>query len=153
MLNESLFSSRRQCWETPDDLFARLDGEFHFTLDVCALPDNAKVSRFFTPEDDGLKQDWTGHVCWMNPPYGRDIVKWVRKAWHESKKGAVVVGLLPSRTDTRWWHDYVMRCDEIRFVKGRLRFKGAATSAPFPSCIAIWKGGNESPRITPFVLR
>lgn len=140
------FSSKTDLWATPSDLFARLDAEFGFTVDVCATRDNAKCDRFFTPRVDGLKQDWRG-VCWMNPPYGRQIKNWVKKAYLASLEGATVVCLLPARTDTYWWHTYVRRAQEIRFIRGRLKFGGSRNSAPFPSAIAMFRppacGGQE----------
>lgn len=138
------FSSERMDWATPWPFFRRLDAEFGFTLDVCALPETAKCARFFTPEDDGLAQPWSG-VCWMNPPYGNEIADWMKKAYEESRKGATVVCLVPSRTDTNWWHEYAMKADEIRFVRGRLKFEGAETSAPFPSAVVILRPGSEGP--------
>ena len=129
-------------WATPIELFRRLDAEFKFNTDVCAVPDNAKCQHFFTPEQDGLKQDWTG-TCFMNPPYGRDIGNWVKKAHDSSLKGTTVVCVLPARTDTRWWHRYVAKADEVRFLAGRLKFGDAATSAPFPSVIVVFR-----PRLT-----
>ena len=122
--------------ETPDDFFEGLDREFHFDIDVCALPENAKCKVFYTPVDDGLKQDWSGKVCWMNPPYSQSGV-WMRKAFEESQRGAVVVCLVQSATDTKWWHDYAVR-GEIRFVRGRLRFKNTPSTAPFPSALVIF---------------
>ena len=136
------FSSQTDMWATPVELFRRLDVEFHFNTDVCAVPENAKCERFFTPEQDGLKQDWTG-TCFMNPPYGRDIGNWVKKAHDSSLKGTTVVCVLPARTDTRWWHHYVAKADEVRFLAGRLKFGDAATSAPFPSVIVVFR-----PRLT-----
>lgn len=126
-------------WETPPEVFEPLDAEFHFTLDVCATAENAKCARYFTEEEDGLAQDWDG-VCWMNPPYGREILGWMKKAVEESRKGATVVCLVPSRTDTRWWHEYAMQADEIRYVKGRIRFVGAEHPAPFPSSVVVFRG-------------
>jgi len=134
------FKSTRLDHATPDAVFKQLDEEFHCTLEPCATPENAKCEEYFTPEVDGLKQEWHGRV-FMNPPYGREIGKWMRKAYEECKvKGncELVVCLIPSRTDTRWWHDYVMKADEIRFIKGRLKFDGK-NSAPFPSCIVIYR--------------
>lgn len=134
-------------WETPQHIFDELDAEFKFTLDVCATPDNAKCERFFTPQEDGLRQDWTRDRCWMNPPYGREIVRWVRKAsasWVDAVNrpgpyGFVVVGLVPARTDTAWWHDYIQGRAEIRFIRGRLRFgRQQLNPAPFPSAVVVW---------------
>jgi phage N-6-adenine-methyltransferase len=132
------FSSKTSTWETPRDLFEKLDLEFGFTLDVCALPENAKCMRFFTPEDDGLEKEWEG-VCWMNPPYGREIGQWVKKAHQSALNGATVVCLLPARTDTQWWHTFVMGANEIRFLRGRLRFVGAKSCAPFPSVVVVFR--------------
>jgi phage N-6-adenine-methyltransferase len=131
------FSSQTDLWETPQDLYNKLNMEFGFTLDVCATPQNAKCVRFFTVADDGLTQPWTG-VCWMNPPYGRTIKHWVKKAYESSLAGALVVCLLPARTDTAWWHDYVVK-GEVRFIRGRLKFGGQKNSAPFPSAIVIFR--------------
>lgn len=131
-----MFSSKRMDWETPQELFDVLDSEFHFTLDPCCSDSNAKCGSYFTEQEDGLVQDWGGETVFMNPPYGRDIGKWVRKAYIESRKGAIVVCLVPSRTDTKWWHKYAMR-GEIRFFEGRLSFDGIGT-APFPSALVIF---------------
>lgn len=140
-MNPVLFSSKKNEWETPQALFDELDREFGFTLDVCALPENAKCDLFFNPETDGLSQSWKGHTCWMNPPYGKEIGRWVEKAYHESKQnGTTVVCLLPARTDTRWFHDYIYGKAEIRFLRGRIKFVGAENSAPFPSMIVIYRG-------------
>jgi site-specific DNA-methyltransferase (adenine-specific) len=123
-------------WETPQDLFARLDAEFHFTLDPCATAENAKCARYFTREMDGLAQSWDGEVVFMNPPYGRGMGVWIKKA---SEAMATVACLLPARTDVRWFHDYVYGKAEIRFLRGRLKFGGAKNSAPFPSMIVVFK--------------
>lgn len=136
-MNHVHFQSDVHTWETPVELFRRLDEEFHFTLDVCALPQTAKCRQFFTPSDDGLTQQWQG-VCWMNPPYGREIVGWMRKAFEESRRGCTVVCLVPARTDTEWWHQYATH-GEIRFIRGRVRFGGAKNCAPFPSAIVIFR--------------
>ena len=131
-------------WGTPQALFDKWDSEFHFTLDVCASKENAKCERFFTENEDGLKHDWTNEVCWMNPPYGREIKRWMAKAWHQALYcGATVVCLVPARTDTAWWHDYVLPYGEIHYIRGRLRFQGASNSAPFPSVIVVFKNRNE----------
>ena len=132
------FSSATDLWATPQAFFDSLNAEFGFTTDVCALPDNAKCAHHFTPEQNGLAQRWEG-VCWMNPPYGREIGKWVQKAHESSKAGATVVCLLPARTDTRWWHEHCVH-GEVRFIRGRLKFGTATTSAPFPSAVVIFRG-------------
>jgi phage N-6-adenine-methyltransferase len=137
--------STTHLWETPQTLFDKLNNEFHFTLDVCALAGNAKCTNFYSPLEDGLKQDWTG-TCWMNPPYGYSIGKWVQKAFKAAQEGATVVALLPARTDTRWWHSFVMKARDIRFLAGRLRFSNAPNSAPFPNAIVIWGGGSMQGR-------
>ena len=132
------FSSERHDWTTPQDFFDQLNAEFGFTLDPCCLHETAKCSKHFTPEDDGLAQDWSDDVVFMNPPYGREIGKWVRKAYEESQRGATVVCLIPARTDTAYWHDYAMR-GEVRFVRGRLKFGGSSVGAPFPSAVVIFR--------------
>lgn len=132
------FQSVSQRWETPADFFNELDAEFHFTLDVCALSQNAKCGNYFTPKTDGLKQEWAG-VCWCNPPYGREIGAWVRKACESAQAGATVVCLLPACTDTAWWHNYVLNAAEVRFLRGRLKFGGSENSAPFPSVVIIFR--------------
>ncbi|WP_191559381.1 DNA N-6-adenine-methyltransferase [Metabacillus idriensis] len=137
-INSGLFTSNSDLWATPQDFFDRLNEEFGFELDVCAIAENAKCERYYNPEINGLKQEWEG-VCWMNPPYGRSIGEWVKKAYQSSLAGATVVCLIPARTDTRWWHDYCMK-GEIRFVKGRLKFRDSKNSAPFPSAIVIFGG-------------
>jgi len=129
------FSSATDMWETPQSLFDELNLEFAFTCDVCSTDENKKCEYHFTPKDDGLAMLWGG-VCWMNPPYGREIGKWMRKAY-ESRLTATVVCLVPARTDTAWWWDYAMR-GEIRFIRGRLKFGGHSNSAPFPSAIVIF---------------
>ncbi len=136
------FSSRTDLWETPQDLFDELDREFHFTLDVCAIAENAKCAAFYSPAEDGLAQPWSG-VCWMNPPYGRRISLWVAKAWRSAEEGATVVALLPSRTDTAWWHDYVLKA-VCRPVRGRIRFNDSngtnrGARAPFPNVVVVFK--------------
>jgi phage N-6-adenine-methyltransferase len=125
-------------WATPGAFFAKCEERFGpFDLDVCATPENAKCARFFTIIDDGLAQEWTG-MCWMNPPYGRGIGRWMRKAYESSLKGATVVCLVPSRTDTAWWHDYAMR-GRVEFIRGRLKFGGCKDNAPFPCALVIFE--------------
>ena len=131
------YTSKSYEWETPQELFDELDNEFDLILDPCCTFENAKCVRYYTKKDDGLKQDWLWNT-FMNPPYGREIGKWMKKAYEESFKGCLVVCLVPSRTDTKWWHDYAMK-GEIRFIKGRLKFGNAKNSAPFPSAIVIFR--------------
>lgn len=109
-------------WETPSTLFNYLDREFDFTLDPAAKPYNAKCEKFYTPEENGLEQSWRGERVFCNPPYGDVLGDWVEKCWRERNRAEVIVLLIPSRTDTRYWHDYVMDADEIRFIKGRVKF-------------------------------
>lgn len=146
MITAGLMSSATDEWATPQGLFDRLNAEFGFTLDVCANESNHKVSRYFDKAADGLAQDWTGEICWMNPPYGREIPKWVAKARATAERGGVVVGLLPARTDTRWWAD-VMQATELRFIRGRIRFGGSSAGAPFPSVVVVW-GTPRVPTVT-----
>ena len=137
-INPGLFSSLSCEWATPDWLFEELNEEFNFTCDVCASRDNAKCRYYFSLEDkSGLEQEWTG-TCWMNPPYGREIGAWIKKAYESAQQGTRVICLLPSRTDTAWWHNYVLKASEIRFIRGRLKFGGATNSAPFPSAIVVF---------------
>ncbi len=138
MITEGLFSSNTPEWATPQFLYDALHAEFGFDLDVCANSGNAKCKRFFGPQEDGLKQDWGDHTCWMNPPYGREIAAWMKKAYEAAKGGALVVCLVPSRTDTRWWHKYAQR-GEVRFMHGRLKFGDGTKPAPFPSAVVIFR--------------
>ena len=140
MNKDVMFSSKTDQWETPKDFFDDLDALFHFTLDACALPENAKCEKYFTPEMDGLKQEWGG-VVWCNPPYGREIGQWVEKGYLSAKNGCTVVMLLPARTDTKWFHEYcyMNRFATVRFVKGRLKFGGSRNGAPFPSMVVIFR--------------
>ncbi len=131
-------SSATDLWATLQEFFDKLHAEFDFITDVCASHGNAKCARYFTKEEDGLSQVWAGS-CWMNPPYGREIGKWMRKAMESSETGATVVCLVPARTDTAWWHDYAMK-GEIRFIRGRLKFGGHKNSAPFPCAVVIFRG-------------
>ena len=140
MNKDVMFSSKTDPWETPKDFFDDLDALFHFTLDACASPENAKCEKYFTPEMDGLKQEWGG-VVWCNPPYGREIGRWVEKGYLSAKNGCTVVMLLPARTDTKWFHEYcyMNRFATVRFVKGRLKFGGSRNRAPFPSMVVIFR--------------
>ena len=134
-INEGLFSSKDLTWETPVDLFNRLDRVFNFELDVCAVDATAKCDRYFTPKIDGLSQKWEGN-CWMNPPYGREQIKWITKA---NEEGCNVVCLIPARPDTKVWHEVIFKyAKAICFIKGRLKFGNAKDSAPFPSAIVVF---------------
>ena len=135
-INKGLFTSTTDLWYTPNDFFETLNKEFKFELDVCALEENKKCEKYFNPEVDGLKQKWDG-VCWMNPPYGKEIGLWIKKAYESSLNGATVVCLIPSRTDTKYWHEYCSK-GEIRFIKGRLKFGGLNKPAPFPSAVVVF---------------
>jgi phage N-6-adenine-methyltransferase len=138
------FSSRRMDWETPQTLFDALNDEFHFTLDAASTDDNAKCARHYTPEHSGLEADWSGETVFCNPPYGRELPHWVEKCAYEAlKPGTTVVMLVPSSTDTRWFHRWIYRRAQIRFLKGRLRFETqgvAGDAAPFPSMIVVMGG-------------
>lgn len=140
MNTDVMFSSATDNWSTPQDFFDKLNDEFHFTLDVCADENNHKCEHYYTKEIDGLIRPWIGTI-WCNPPYGRKIGEWVRRALFASVAGNTVVMLLPARTDTKWFHDYIYKRDnvEIRFIKGRLKFGGCKNSAPFPSMVVIFK--------------
>ena len=135
MVSEKLFTSNKSEWETPPELFNLLDSEFHFTLDVCATKENTKCEKFYTKNYNGLDKPWENNVCWMNPPYGKEIGAWVERAYMST---ALVVCLLPARVDTKWWYQFCAKADEVRFLKGRLKFVGAKSSAPFPSAIVIF---------------
>ena len=132
------FSSKTDLWATPIEFYRKYDEKFNFALDVCATDENAKCDNYFTEKIDGLTQDWTGYGnVFMNPPYGREIIHWMRKAYESSLSGATVVCLVPARTDTKWWHEYAMR-GEIEFIRGRLKFGDAKNSAPFPSAVVVF---------------
>lgn len=137
-----MFSSKTNDWSTPQDLYDELDNEFGFTLDPCADEYNHKCNKYFTEEDDGLLQDWGGEIVFCNPPYGKAIKDWVRKAYIEGcKPNTTVVLLIPARTDTQYFHDYVYHeAKEIRFIKGRLKFGDSKNSAPFPSMVVVYRG-------------
>jgi site-specific DNA-methyltransferase (adenine-specific) len=144
-----MFSSKSDEWETPQSFFNKLNKMYKFTLDPCSTPHSAKCERYYTLEDDGLSRSWKNETVFVNPPYGK-IKDWVKKAHDESvNNGTVVVMLIPARTDTRYWHDYIMEeADSIYFVKGRLKFGNSPNSAPFPSAVVVfdrtrfkWVGG------------
>lgn len=138
-IHQSLFSSRTDDWPTPQGFFDDLHAEFRFTLDPCATAANAKCGAYFTAQQDGLRQDWGRHRVFCNPPYGRTMREWARKCFEASQAGALVVLLAHSRTDTRWFQDWVyLKAGEIRFVRGRLRFGDGTQPAPFPSLVAVY---------------
>ena len=140
MNKKLMFSSKTDMWSTPQEFYDKLNDEFNFTLDPCATEDNAKCDNFFTVDDDGLKQDWSGNIVFCNPPYGRAIKDWVKKSYEESlKNNTTVVMLIPSRTDTIYFHEFIYGKAEIRFIKGRLKFGDAKNSAPFPSIVVIYR--------------
>lgn len=143
MISETLFSSKSTEWETPKSLFNELNSEFAFTLDVCATDDNHKCDKYFTKQQDGLIQDWENERVFCNPPYGREIIHWVEKC---AKHNGIAVMLLPARTDTKWFHEYIYQKPNasIRFIKGRLKFGGSINSAPFPSMIIIFDNNRYS---------
>ena len=142
-MNSVIWSSNSDEWETPQELFDQLNSEFRFTLDACSTDENAKCEKHYTMENSGLLADWGGETVFCNPPYSQ-IKKWVEKAYYEGcKDNTVVVLLIPARTDTRWFHNYIQYRSEIRFVKGRLRFSGSKYNAPFPSMLVIFRGAER----------
>ena len=135
-----MFSSATDMWATPQDFFDKLNQEFDFNLDPCAIESNAKCSKYFTPEVNGLNQSWGGYRAFCNPPYGKQIYDWVQKCYNESRKpGTLVVLLIPARTDTKYFHEFIYhKAKEIRFIRGRLKFGGSKNAAPFPSMVVIF---------------
>lgn len=150
MKTDVMFSSKNMNFSTPQDFFDKLNDEFHFTLDACADESNHKCAKYYTAEQNALKQDWSGETVFCNPPYGRNISCFVKKCFDEVYKGRCkcVVLLVHARTDTRWFHDYIYHKAEVRFVKGRLKFGGMVNNAPFPSMVVIFRGagGDEDGR-------
>ena len=149
-MNTALLSSTKMDYCTPQDFFDSLNTEFHFALDAAATKENAKCRMFYTPENDGLKNPWNvgGGAVFCNPPYGREIGKWVRKAYEEAQSGETVVLLIPARTDTAYFHDYIYGKAEIRFIRGRLHFTDetgtAYPPAPFPSMVVVYNGAKSA---------
>lgn len=140
-----MFSSKTDDWATPQDFFDKLDLEFQFTLDPCADLHNHQCARYYNREQDGLIHDWGGKRVFCNPPYGKEIAKWVQKSFEESrKKNTLVVMLIPARTDTKYFHDFIYGKAEIRFIRGRLKFGNAKTAAPFPSMVVIFRNEEDS---------
>lgn len=136
---EVMFSSKTDQWSTPQNFYDKLNDEFHFTLDPCADEFNHKCDKYYTESDDGLKQDWSSEIVFVNPPYGRVIKDWVKKSYEESQKdNTKVVMLIPARTDTKYFHKYIYHKAEIRFIEGRLKFGDSKNSAPFPSMVVVF---------------
>ena len=136
---ELMFSSQTDQWSTPQDFFDNLNSEFHFPLDPCADIINHKCKKYYTVENDGLLQDWSGETVFCNPPYGKAIKDWVKKCSEESQKeNTKVVMLIPARTDTSYFHDYIYKKAETRFIRGRLKFGNNKNSAPFPSMVVVF---------------
>lgn len=142
-INNGLFSSDTCEWATPQALFDELNREFAFTLDPCSTHLNAKCEKHYTREDDGLSKSWTGETVFCNPPYGRELRKWVEKCHNESLSGTTVVMLIPARTDTSYFHDYIYGKHEVRFLRGRLYFNDGQGRAPFPSMIVVMGGEKQ----------
>ena len=151
-MNNVHFKSSDREWETPDSVFQPLKKEFNILVDVCANAENTKCKVYFDRKLNGLTADWkaamdkwayTDKACWMNPPYGRGIDSWIKKAHSEALKGVTTVALIPARTDTSWFHTYIHGKQEVRFIKGRIKFVDAESSAPFPSMIVIFRPKQE----------
>ena len=138
-LKKALFESGRDDWETPQHLFDELNREFGFTLDVCATCETAKCGKYYTALEDGIMQDWTGEIVFCNPPHERKQDAWIKKCSEHGENGGVAVMLIPARTDTRRFHDYIYGKAEIRFIRGRVKFAGAKHYAPFPSMIVVFR--------------
>lgn len=149
MINKALFTSNKEDWETPQDFYDRLNAKYHFEWDLAASDDNAKCSCYFTRDDNSLEQDWEGLSgnLFLNPPYGRELKLWVKKAATTKLKDKQnIVMLIPSRTDTSYWHDYIFNHAEIKFLRGRLKFEVdgiSGDSAPFPSAVVIYTGDGD----------
>jgi len=148
-MNPALYSTGNGEWETPDEVFQFLDNIFHFTLDAAATAKNTKCNWYIDEVMDALDCNWRelsdGGAVFLNPPYGRNVGKWVKKAWEESLRGGIeVVCLLPARTDTTWFHDYCLKYGTVAFIKGRIKFKGSSNSAPFPSMVVVFNGGTKN---------
>ena len=141
-ITKGMMSSNTDEWATPKLFFEELNKEFNFTLDPCATDENHKCKKYYTKKDDGLSKSWGG-VVFVNPPYGREIYKWIEKAYNENLKGATIVLLLPARTDTKWFHNFIYKKHEIRFLKGRLKFNDGKQAAPFPSMVVVMKKGEK----------
>ena len=144
-----MFSSTSNDWATPQEFFDKLNWRFGpFDLDPCATAHTAKCLNFYTEMEDGLTKDWGDHCCFVNPPYGREIAKWIKKGYDEAQqKDTKVVMLIPARTDTKYWQDYVMKAQEVYFIRGRLKFGDSSNSAPFPSAVVVFEGRSTRPQV------
>lgn len=143
MNTKGIFSHKSDEWSTPTGFYEELNKEFDFTLDPCANFENHKCDKYYTLQDDGLRQNWEGQTVFVNPPYS-NIKVWAKKCYEESKKdNTIIVLLMPSRTDTKYFHEYIYKKAELRFIKGRLKFGNSKNSAPFPSMLAIYNNKNE----------
>lgn len=140
--NNGRYNGNGRHWATPPEIFDPLHAEFDFTLDPCATNETTKCAFFYSEEQNGLLQDWSGHRVFMNPPYGREIYDWTRKARESTAQGALVVGLLPASCDLRWWHEDVVGHAEVRYIRGRVRFLTGGqyrASGFFASVIVVWR--------------
>lgn len=144
MITKGMLTSKRNNWETPQKLFDELNKEFNFTIDAAADAENRKCERYYTKQENALEKSWKNERVFLNPPYGRELPKWVKKAAEEAKnKNTIIVMLIPARTDTKWFHDYIYKKAEIRFIKGRLKFGDGGKDAPFPSMVVIFRRGRN----------
>jgi len=153
-IQKAMISSNTNEWETPVAFFNKLNKEFGFTLDPCSTNENAKCKKHFTIKDNGLLQNWNNDIIFMNPPYGGQTGRWIQKAYNESLKGAVVVCLIVSATDRSYWHEFIFPfASEIRWIRGRLRFKGGETTAPFANAIIIFDNKKKDNKLYTYYSR
>lgn len=151
-MNTVVHSSRSHTWETPPAVYADLAAVYPFTLDPCCTPETAKCPTYFTPTDDGLSQPWTPHTCYVNPPYGREMAKWVAKAADEADRGATCVCLIPARTGAAMWHRIIFRrATAVYFVDGWIQFyrdgKPSGINAPFASAVVVFTPTGGPPTV------
>ena len=146
MINKGIMSSNTDEWATPQKFYDEINKKFEFTLDPCATVQNHKCNKYYTKKENGLTKSWVGEKVFCNPPYGREIGKWIEKAYNENQQGTFVVMLLPARTDTKWFHNYIYKQHEIIFIKGRLKFNDGKQSAPFPSMLVIMNAEEKRKR-------
>ena len=140
MINKGMMTSNSNEWATPKLFYEELNKEFNFTLDPCSTDENHKCEKYYTIKENGLIQDWGENIVFCNPPYGTAIKQWVKKCYEENKKNNItIVMLIPARTDTTYFHEYIYNKAEIRFIKGRLKFNDGKNPAPFPSMLVIYR--------------